>query len=126
MSADDELCGVHVYWWDGEYDGDCELRKGHLEPFHYDGVSYYDDDNNNRDHEQGNLDKLIAQLVNSKLLALKEGLPKKVNVEDEYYLGRLRVKREPANMKADGWNTAIDNITALIDGVIGENHGDSK
>lgn len=54
-----EKCNMHVYWWDGEYDGDCELPKGHLEPFHYDGISYFDDDNNNRDYEQENLEKLM-------------------------------------------------------------------
>jgi hypothetical protein len=54
-----EACNAHVYWWDGEYDGDCELPKGHLEPFHYDGISYFDDDNNNRDYEQKNLEVLI-------------------------------------------------------------------
>lgn len=54
-----EKCNKHVYWWNGEYDGDCELPKDHLEPFHYDGVSYFDDDNNNRDYEQENLEKLM-------------------------------------------------------------------
>ena len=58
---DKEKCNKHVYWWDGEYDGDCELPKGHLEPFHYDGVSYFDDDNNNRDFEQKNFETLLAQ-----------------------------------------------------------------
>lgn len=36
-------CGAHVYWWDGEYEGDCELDEGHDGP-HFDGVSWYDDE----------------------------------------------------------------------------------
>ena len=58
-----ELCNKHVYWWDGEYDGDCELPKNHLYPFHYDGISYFDDDNNNRDNEQLCLEAYITQQV---------------------------------------------------------------
>jgi hypothetical protein len=23
-----ELCGLYVYWWDGEYEGECELLEG--------------------------------------------------------------------------------------------------
>lgn len=37
-------CGVTVYWWDGEYEGECELPEGHDGP-HFDGMSWYDDDN---------------------------------------------------------------------------------
>ncbi len=54
-------CGASVYWWDGEYDGNCELPKGHKTPFHYDGVSYYDDDMNNRNDEQEALEAYITE-----------------------------------------------------------------
>ena len=39
-----EPCGKMVYWWDGEYEGECELPADH-EGFHYDGLSWYNDDN---------------------------------------------------------------------------------
>lgn len=38
-----ELCGRTVYWWDGEYDGVCELPEGHAGP-HYDGMSCFNDE----------------------------------------------------------------------------------
>ncbi len=37
-------CGKFVYWWEGEYEGECELREGHGGP-HYDGMSWFNDDN---------------------------------------------------------------------------------
>jgi len=37
-------CGKMVYWWDGEYEGGCELVTDHEGP-HYDGLSWYNDDN---------------------------------------------------------------------------------
>lgn len=42
-SRSKQLCGKSVSWWDGEYDGECELPKGHHGP-HYDGISCFDDD----------------------------------------------------------------------------------
>jgi len=39
-----EPCGEGVYWWDGEYEGNCELPKGHDGP-HFDGLSWFNDDN---------------------------------------------------------------------------------
>lgn len=38
-----ELCNKSISWWDGEYDGECELPKGHQGP-HYDGMSCFTDD----------------------------------------------------------------------------------
>lgn len=38
-----KLCGEFVYWWDGEYEGNCELADGH-EGDHFDGLSWYNDD----------------------------------------------------------------------------------
>lgn len=35
-------CYRHVYWYDGEYEGDCELAAGHDGP-HFDGLSWFDD-----------------------------------------------------------------------------------
>lgn len=37
-------CRRMVYWWDGEYEGECELPKLHKGP-HFDGLSWFDDDN---------------------------------------------------------------------------------
>jgi hypothetical protein len=38
------LCERLVYWWDGEYEGTCELRRNHKGP-HFDGLSWFDDNN---------------------------------------------------------------------------------
>lgn len=35
-----KLCNAFVYWWNGEYEGECELSDGHEGP-HYDGLSWY-------------------------------------------------------------------------------------
>lgn len=40
------LCGRLVYWWDGEYEGNCELPAGHTPADrHFDGLSWFNDDN---------------------------------------------------------------------------------
>lgn len=44
----DNPCGEVVMWYDGEYEGECELPKGHAGP-HYDGLSWFDDDRNEVD-----------------------------------------------------------------------------
>lgn len=36
-------CGRFVSWWEGEYEGNCELAEGHDGP-HFDGMSWYDED----------------------------------------------------------------------------------
>lgn len=36
-------CGKFVSWWNGEYEGECELPKDHEGP-HYDGMSCFTDD----------------------------------------------------------------------------------
>ncbi len=38
-----EVCNYFVSWWDGEYEGNCELDKCHEGP-HWDGLSWYNDD----------------------------------------------------------------------------------
>jgi hypothetical protein len=43
-------CGKRVYWWDGEYEGECELPEGH-EGDHYDGLSWFNDDGENTDYD---------------------------------------------------------------------------
>lgn len=43
-----KLCEQPVSWWDGEYEGNCELPEGH-EGDHYDGMSWYNDDHDNTD-----------------------------------------------------------------------------
>lgn len=60
---DIKLCYKSVYWWDGEYEGDCQLPENHLELYHFDGIHYYDDDNESRDEEQEKLEALIQEQV---------------------------------------------------------------
>jgi len=43
-------CAEFVSWWDGEYEGECELPEGH-DGDHYDGLSWYDDDGRCTDDE---------------------------------------------------------------------------
>jgi len=43
MSKTVEICGYHVSWWDGEYEGECELPAKHKGP-HYDGMSCFTDE----------------------------------------------------------------------------------
>lgn len=38
-----DACGALLWKWDGEYEGYCELTVGH-EGDHFDGVSWFDDD----------------------------------------------------------------------------------
>lgn len=42
------VCGKAVYWWDGEYEGECELPEGH-EGDHFDGLSWFNDDGEDTD-----------------------------------------------------------------------------
>lgn len=35
-----ENCNTSVFWWDGEYEGECRLPLNHIGP-HFDGISYY-------------------------------------------------------------------------------------
>ena len=37
-----KLCNHFVYWWDGEYEGNCAREFEHDGP-HYDGLSWYND-----------------------------------------------------------------------------------
>lgn len=43
-------CHYPVYWWDGEYEGNCELPEGHTGD-HYDGLSWYNDDEEDKTWE---------------------------------------------------------------------------
>jgi hypothetical protein len=47
--ASEEACGHFVYWWDGEYEGNCERPVGHPGD-HYDGMSWWNDDGDSTDH----------------------------------------------------------------------------
>ncbi len=40
---DQPTCGAMACWWDGEYEGHCELPAQHP-GHHWDGLSCYDDD----------------------------------------------------------------------------------
>jgi hypothetical protein len=96
-----ELCGATVHWWDGEYDGECELPKGHLEPFHYDGVSYYDDDENPRDSEQ---ERFQALLASEKQASYEQGVDDTIKkyVKGDYTAGmELAIDKAVAELLAD-------------------------
>jgi hypothetical protein len=43
-----DACRKIVFWWDGEYEGECELPDKHDGP-HYDGLSWFDDNGNEVD-----------------------------------------------------------------------------
>lgn len=43
-------CGEFVSWYNGEYEGYCELPDQH-EGDHFDGMSWYDDDGESTDYE---------------------------------------------------------------------------
>lgn len=49
-----KTCNKFVYWWDGEYEGNCELEDGH-DGDHFDGTSWFNDDNECMDyaHQDG-------------------------------------------------------------------------
>lgn len=38
-----ELCGRFISWWDGEYEGNCQLAAGH-EGCHFDNMTWFDDE----------------------------------------------------------------------------------
>jgi hypothetical protein len=38
-----DTCNEFVSWWQGEYEGNCELPKGH-DGDHFDGLSWYNDE----------------------------------------------------------------------------------
>lgn len=44
-------CPSRVYWWDGEYEGECGLPEGHNGP-HYDGLSWWNDDGESVDEPE--------------------------------------------------------------------------
>lgn len=43
-------CGKFVSWWNGEYEGECELPEGHAGD-HFDGLSWFNDDGENTDSD---------------------------------------------------------------------------
>jgi hypothetical protein len=59
LPAGGQPCGKFVYWWDGEYEGNCELADSHDGP-HFDGLSWYDDDLDEVD-PPGDIPPAIAQ-----------------------------------------------------------------
>lgn len=38
-----DFCGKYLCKWDGEYEGQCGLPKGHRWP-HFDGLTWFDDE----------------------------------------------------------------------------------
>lgn len=44
ITKDRLMCGQWVFWYDGEYEGQCERPPGHDPAFHYDGMSWFDDE----------------------------------------------------------------------------------
>jgi hypothetical protein len=49
-------CPSRIYWYDGEYEGECELEEGHAPelPFHTDGISAWDDECEDRSYDARN------------------------------------------------------------------------
>lgn len=43
-------CDLSVYWWDGEYEGECKRPVGH-EGDHWDGLSWFNDDKEPKDYD---------------------------------------------------------------------------
>jgi len=61
---------VLVSWWDGEYEGNCEMPEGHSpDNLHYDGMAYFDDD-----HEEVREEDVPADIRRewSRILAAKD------------------------------------------------------
>lgn len=54
-------CARFVSWWDGEYEGECELPEGHGGP-HFDGLSWYDDDMNEQEQRMSYETVLVGDL----------------------------------------------------------------
>lgn len=73
MSAQ-ETCGETVYWWDGEYEEQCELPPDH-EGDHYDGAFWFDDDNGCVDHLHPEPERVPAgpKLVRHELYRRSDG-----------------------------------------------------
>ena len=115
---DKELCGKAVYWWSGEYEGNCELPQGHLEPFHYDGTSYYDDEENDRTYEQENLEKLIKQHELSRKQEWAESLIKKLpNRKAKSFIKTVHLTNDEYKYSSafkDGHNACLDQVIKTI------------
>lgn len=59
MSKD--TCDKFVSWWDGEYEGTCELPKGHQGP-HYDGISCFNDEGDDVELKQRPVPPITASV----------------------------------------------------------------
>lgn len=44
VTTSEPKCGKRVSWWEGEYEGDCQLALDHDGGAHFDGVVWFDDD----------------------------------------------------------------------------------
>lgn len=53
LGAPVPVCEEHVYWWNGEYDDNCKLPERH-EGDHFDGLSWFNNDNECTDDEHFN------------------------------------------------------------------------
>lgn len=56
-----ELCGKFVSWWNGEYEGTCELPEGHAGP-HYDGISCFDNEGDEVELKSPPLPPVVASV----------------------------------------------------------------
>lgn len=61
-----DICGKSVSWWDGEYEGTCELPEGHKGP-HYDGISCFNDDSEEVELKQGPVKPIVVTLSYQKV-----------------------------------------------------------
>lgn len=42
-TSESPACGRAVFWWAGEYEGECKLPAGHDGP-HFDGLHWFNDE----------------------------------------------------------------------------------
>jgi hypothetical protein len=66
-----KMCGRGVYWYDGEYEGNCELSEEH-QGAHYDGLCWFGDDN----EEVKSPNAVIAEAVSEAVERIVEALEK--------------------------------------------------
>lgn len=68
-------CSRTVFWWDGEYEGQCALPPDH-EGDHHDGAFWFDDDNECVDHLHPEVEAVnpsVPRLVRHELYRHSDG-----------------------------------------------------
>lgn len=108
-------CDKHVYWWNGEYDNNCELDTDH-EGDHWDGLSWFDDDNECTDyHHNGPPPERTSD--RDMPVPIPERVQVYPTVEQELTVSRLRgeVQRLIAinEITADAFGAKISKMKSL-------------